>query len=139
MIIGVGNRFRSDDAAGLVAARRLHALELEGDPATLIETWKDHDQVILVDAVASGAPPGTIHRFEAGETPLPSNLFRTSTHAFGVADAIELARALHRLPRRLVVYGIEGKNFAAGEDLSPEVFGAVDRLVERIEKDAEHA
>lgn len=133
MIIGVGNRFRGDDAAGLAVAGRLRGSLLEGDPATLLETWKDCDRVVLIDAVSSGAAPGTIHRFEAEKGPLPSTLFRGSTHAFGVPDAIELARALKRLPQSLIVYGIEGKNFEAGEELSPEVVRAIDRLVERIE------
>ena len=145
MIIGVGNGFRGDDAAGLVAARRLRSTlrvpvrELEGDPAKLMDAWENCESVILVDAVSSGSPPGTLHRFDAHEAPLPSTLFRGSTHAFGVPDVIELARALHRLPRKLVVYGIEARNFTAGEGLSPEVEDAVERVVQRIEKECGHA
>jgi DNA-binding transcriptional LysR family regulator len=65
-----------------------------------------------------------IHRDRNGATsaqPLPKSGFRCSTHAFGVAEAIELGRGLGNLPQYLVVYGIEGKNFAAGVGLSAEV------------------
>jgi hydrogenase maturation protease len=79
----------------------------------------------------SGAAPGTIRRFDASAQPLPKDAFRCSTHAFGVARAIELSRALGELPRSLVVYGIEGKNFAAGVGLSPEVERAVGEVVRR--------
>jgi hypothetical protein len=58
-------------------------------------------------------------RFDACSQPLPVGGLRSSTHAFGVSDAVELARALGRLPDRLDVYVIEGENFTAGERLKP--------------------
>jgi len=140
LVIGVGNVFRCDDSVGLVIARRVRekvspsvkVLEASGEGAALIETWKDTDSVILIDAVHSGVKPGTIHRFDAQTQPIPSKYFHYSTHAFSVAEAVELARALEQLPPRLIIYGIEGKNFEAGEKLSPEVERAVDRVVKSI-------
>ncbi len=139
-VIGVGNRWRHDDAAGPEVARRLgeadphgaEALELEGEPTSLLAAWGEADETLVIDGVSSGAAPGTLHRFEAAEGPLPVELFRGSTHALGVADAVELARALGRLPKRLVVYGIEGEDFAAGEGLTPEVEAAVQRLTAEL-------
>jgi hydrogenase maturation protease len=84
--------------------------------------------VLVVDGAASGAPPGTIRRFDARSGPLPARLLRTSTHAFGVPDAVELARALGRLPARLEVYAIEGARFTTGAELSPAVERAVGEL-----------
>jgi hydrogenase maturation protease len=138
LVIGLGNAARSDDAAGLSAARRLRergrdAREHEGDPTALIELWRDAGEVIVVDAVRSGAAPGTIRRVDATAAPLPASLrTSTSTHAVGLADAIELARALGRLPRQVVVYGIEGERFAAGTGLTPAVAAAVDAVVEEL-------
>ena len=63
---------------------------------------------------------------------LPVELFRHSTHALGVADAVELGRELERLPRRLAVYGIEGERFDAGEGLTPIVEIAVQDLVDEL-------
>ena len=57
---------------------------------------------------------------------------RGSTHALGVAEAIELGRALGRLPRRLLVFGIEGGSFDAGAGLSPEVERAVGQLTDEL-------
>ncbi len=139
LIIGLGNQYRRDDAAGLVVARRLkeaapehvRVLEEGGDGAALMESWKDADTVILIDAVRSGTEPGTLHRLDAHTQPIPTRFFHCSTHAFGVAEAIELARALSQLPSRVIVYGIEGKTFEAGQGLSPEVEKATQEVVER--------
>jgi hydrogenase maturation protease len=136
-LIGIGNRFRRDDAAGLEVARRLRLtgppgvtiLEQEGEPTSLIEAWSDAEEALVVDAVSSGSLPGTIHRFEGTADPLPAELFRPSTHAMGLAEAVELGRELNRLPGRLVVYGIEGESFDAGEGLTPVVQEAVAKLV----------
>jgi hydrogenase maturation protease len=140
LIIGCGNQYRRDDAVGLIVARRLkerapehvRVLEETSDGAALIESWKDADTVILIDAVHSGAEPGTFHRLDAHTQPIPTESFHCSTHAFSIAEAIELARALGQLPPRLVVYGVEGKTFEAGLELSPEVEKAVQRVVECV-------
>jgi hydrogenase maturation protease len=47
----------------------------------------------------------------------------------GLPEAVELARELGRLPGRLVVYGIEGENFEAGEGLTEAVQKTVAKLV----------
>ena len=127
-MIGVGNAARGDDAAGLIAARRLGGIVHEADPLALLDIWDDAESVVVIDAVRSGAAPGTIHRFDATE-PLPAALrSSTSTHAVGLAETIELARALRRLPDRLVVYGIEGERFEAGTVLTPAVSAAIDAV-----------
>jgi hypothetical protein len=58
--------------------------------------------------------------------------FHASSHAFGVSQAIEVARALHWLPGHLVVYGIEGKSFTSGAPLSDEARRGVGLAVERV-------
>ena len=136
MVIGVGNRWRGDDGAGLAVARRVRELsppgvevrELEGDASALVEAWSGVAHAVVIDAAESGAAPGTVRRFDACNGRLPVRSLRSSTHAFGVSDAVELARALGRLPRRLDVYAIEGASFTAGDRLSPNVERAVDEL-----------
>ena len=134
-VIGLGNRWRGDDAAGLEAARRVRDIpgleaeisELEGDPTSLIDAWEGSEHVVIIDAVCSGAEPGTIHKLDPHATTLPRDLDRHSTHAVGLATAIEVGRALDRLPPRLTVFGIEGQCFDAGAGLSPDVEDAVAR------------
>jgi len=126
VVVGIGNAARGDDAAGLIAARRLRGLEHEGDPVALLDAWQGAEVAVVIDAVRSGAAPGTVHRFDASRTPLPAALrSSTSTHAVGLAEAIELGRALARLPPRLIVYGIEGERFDAGDGLTPAVAAAI--------------
>jgi hydrogenase maturation protease len=138
MVIGVGNAYRSDDAAGLHVARLLRergveALAYEGEPVTLLDTFAGRDAVVLVDAVRSGAAAGTVHRADASERPLPTELGGVpSTHLLGVGEAIELARTLGRLPASVVVYGIEGESFEAGSELSPAVAAAVEQVVAEL-------
>ena len=139
-LVGVGNRFRRDDGAGLEVAARLRAskppgcriLEEQAEPVSLIEDFALVKEALVVDAVSSGAEPGTLHRFDATAEQLPVELFKSSTHALGVADAVELARELDRLPPRLAVYGIEGESFEEGQGLSPAVEATVDSLVAEL-------
>jgi hydrogenase maturation protease len=140
VVIGVGNEFRGDDAAGLLVARRLReraateavVLACQADPAGLLSAWTGADLAIVVDTVVSGAAPGTVQRFDVSDTPLPARLIASSTHALGVAEAIELARALDRLPCRTIVYGIEGSSFSAGAPLDQTVERAIDETVTRV-------
>jgi hydrogenase maturation protease len=152
LVIGVGNPDRGDDAVGLHVARRLAGLglpgvaveEAGGDTLALLERWAGAARVVLVDAAAplarlgAAAPlarPGRIHRLEPLAGPLPRDLALGSTHAFGLAEAVELARALGRLPRRMTIYAIEAASFAPGAALSPAVAAAVDELAGRIAAD----
>jgi hydrogenase maturation protease len=140
LIIGLGNEYRSDDAVGRVVAQKLRAesldgvriLEETGEGATLIEAWRGADLVILIDAVHSGANPGTVYRIDAHAEEIPRSLFHYSTHAFSIAEAVELARALGQLPPRLVIFGIEGKNYESGVGLSPEIETAAEETACRV-------
>lgn len=137
LILCIGNRYRQDDALGPLVADRLSALglptmELSGEGAGLIEAWSGGGLVIVVDALQSGAPPGTLRRIDVAEEPLPAGLFRYSSHRFGLAEAVETARALNRLPERLILYGVEGEAFGFGEALSPAVAANFDDLVAQV-------
>jgi len=138
-VIGVGNPFRCDDGIGPLVAREvkkrvphLEVMEASGEGAELMELWAGAETVIVIDAVSSEAKPGVIYRFEAHREALPAFLFSGSTHRFGVAQAVELARALGKLPKRVIVYGIEGKSFRFGTELSPEVEAVVETAARRV-------
>jgi len=140
LIIGAGNHYRRDDAAGLLVAARLKAracdsfevIEQSGEGAALMEAWKQADRAIIIDAVCSGGEPGTIYRWDARADTIPRNSFQRSTHAFGIAEAIEMARALGELPSHLIVYGIEGETFDIGIGVSPKIEAAADETLELI-------
>ncbi len=146
LVIGVGQEQRGDDAVGLLVARHLGELdaaagagdlaivEHDGDGMDLVLAWEGVPTVVVVDAVVSGAcAPGEVQRFEAHREPLPARLFAGhSTHALGVADAIELSRAMESLPPSIVVYGIEAERFDTGSAPSVPVLRAIGPVAERV-------
>jgi len=135
-VIGCGNAERGDDRAGLLVAERLRQLGFRaeahfGDSLSLFEKWSAADRVVVVDAVMTGAPPGTVFAWDRELPHVPDGL-SVSSHGFDIAKALELAQALEKLPAHLRIYGIEGRQFELGSNLSPEVERAVEAVVQRI-------
>ena len=135
----VGNRLRGDDAAGPLVADMVRAadipvrvVEAATNPLTILDAWCPEDTVFLVDAALSGAPPGTIHEFTAHDAALFPERPGGSTHGFGLAAVVELARVLGHLPRTLVILGIEGACFDLGASPHPAVRRAAALVVDRI-------
>ncbi|MFJ9535946.1 hydrogenase maturation protease [Streptomyces sp. NPDC101225] len=147
-VIGVGNEFRRDDGVGWAVLARLreraaraplppgsvHAT-CDGDPGRLIGLWEDADLAVVVDAAhAHPGTPGRVHRLEL-DGGLLAQSSTTSSHGLGLGEAVELARALGRLPRRLVVYAVEGADSSLGTGLSPAVAAAVEPLARAVERE----
>ncbi len=139
LVVAVGNPDRGDDAAALLVAQVLQArapagidVAIVASPTSLIDTWAGYPAVVVVDAVRSGRPTGTVVVHSVGEERLPARSGFGGSHAFGVADAIELARALGRLPRRLFVVGIEATAFAPGTPVSPDVENAIEPAADAV-------
>lgn len=145
VVVGLGSPDRGDDAVGPAVARAVGALGLPGvtvveheDPTELVGLWAGRDLVVVVDAVRSGGAPGSVVRLEtaAGDPPLPESAWRSAgqggTHSFGLGASVELARVLGKLPRRLVVVGVEASSFEHGAGLSPAVAAAVAPAVEAV-------
>jgi hydrogenase maturation protease len=146
VVIGLGNEFRGDDFVGLFIARKIRNKKKSGirvidgvsDGTTLIECWQQARIAVLIDCVTSGAAPGKIHRFDALAETIPEKIFPVySTHAFSITEAVELARAIGQLPEHLLVYGVEGRNFETGADMSAEVKAAAEIVVDLILKNIE--
>jgi hydrogenase maturation protease len=140
LIIGIGNEYRCDDSIGLVIAREIRerhissvfVREESGEGVALMETWQGYENIILVDAISSGARPGTIVKIDASKEIVPAKFFHYSTHAFSIAEAIELARAMKTLPSKILIYGIEGTNFNAGTMISDVVQESGKQVIEQI-------
>ena len=147
LVVGVGNPLRGDDGVGLEVAGRvrdrargggIEVCELRDDPTELLDLWLGRAGVVLIDAMRSGACPGTIRRLDASHEPLPAGRRRSigSSHAAGLTEAIELGRALGRLPERLIVYGVEGQRYDVGTTVTDALEAIVPTLVERVLDDA---
>ena len=140
LVIGCGNRDRSDDGAGAMVAERVRGLGVQaeictGESLALIEAWSRADDVVIVDAVVTGAPAGKVWVWDSGQMTTRGSI-SLSTHGYGVAEAIKLARILDVLPKRLRVFGIEARQFDFGSDISPEVMCAVEEVADQIAAEA---
>jgi len=147
IVVGIGSPDRGDDAwgpevAGAVAPlfggdERVRVLVHE-DPTDLVQDWDAADVAVVLDAVLVDADPGTLVVTEMGADAdgLPSSSFAAAalggTHAFGLAAAVELSRALARLPRRVVLVGVQPAGTDHGAPLSDAVAAAVAPAAELV-------
>lgn len=148
LVAGLGSELRGDDAIGVLAARELRrrplraeveVIELPGEPIALLDRCAGRRMLILLDALQSGAVPGTIRRLEASQKALPTPApGPASTHALGLREVLELGRALGRLPPVVVVFGIEGESFSPGDTLSGAVAGALPHVLARVLAEIDH-
>jgi hydrogenase maturation protease len=133
LFVAIGNRYRRDDGVALALADRLRAhpdltidiVEAGDDVIRLVDLWKDRELVIVADAVIAGEEPGTIYRRNPISTQLPRRWFALSSHQLGIVEAIELGRAMKRLPRRMLFVGVEAMDLGQGEGLTPAVEAAL--------------
>jgi hydrogenase maturation protease len=140
VVIGIGNEFRRDDGIGPAVVARLRGqapapvrlLVSDGEPAGLIEAWSGADLAVVVDAVrADLAVPGRLHRLVLDGAALPDPR-QVSSHGLSLGDAVGLARALGRLPGRLIVHAVEAADLRTGPGLSPPVAAAAGALVAAV-------
>lgn len=144
VVMGVGNPYRRDDGVGPALAAAIGALKLpdvtvltsDGEPGRLLDAWSGAELAVVVDAMCrDGGKPGQIHRVGVTDGGPASDLAcsgSASTHGLGIGEAIALARALDRLPVRLVVYAVEADDVGHGEQLSPSVTASLPRLTELV-------
>ena len=144
VVAGLGNEYRRDDGAGAAAVslvvRQCPGVNVVGpldDPLDLLGLWDGAALAVVVDAVSSGSPPGTVQVVELDPTaPKP---FRergasgmNSTHGIGLAGVYRLARVIERAPSRVVVVGIEGSDFGQGVGLSQGVEVGVEHAARHV-------
>ena len=142
LILGCGNEFRGDDAAGILAARRFAKLmrddltirECSGEGADLVNAWEGYENVVIIDALKGNDHESGFHLWNPVMSGLPAHWRSASTHSFGVVEAVELARVLGRLPKHLVLVGVVGRDFTLGARISELVSAAVDAVVDRINR-----
>ena len=142
LVVGIGNPMRRDDGVGQEAIDRLRArsdlpatvelLVLDGEPTRLIDAWDGRDRVVVIDATCTGATPGTVLRIDPEAVGMPQGRRDHSSHRAGLDVAIDLGSALDRLPRELVVFGVEPAELCLGPDLSEAVTRALPELIERV-------
>jgi hydrogenase maturation protease len=129
LVVGLGNPDRGDDGIGRQVIQDLDGrlppdvsvLARSGDLLSLVEDWDGFDALVCVDAAAGTEAPGRVHRFDLATHALPREASFASSHDVGLAEAVELARALGTAPGDIVVYAVEGACFECGASLTPDV------------------
>jgi hydrogenase maturation protease len=147
-VVGCGSPDGGDDAAGLRVAELLEprferegAVEVVRAPAGahLLDLMEDADAVVVVDAVrtyGASRTPGTIVRLEPGaeggpEASAVEPAGSLSSHGFGVAEALAMARVLGRAAR-VVLFGVEAGGTEVGAPATPAVERAIPLLAEMV-------
>jgi hydrogenase maturation protease len=137
LVLGVGNILLSDEGVGIRVVERLLARYLLPPEVEVIDGgtmgldllgyFQDRSHVLLIDAVKSGRPAGTVSRLELTD---PSAHFRTriSPHQIGLSDVLAIAAVTDGLPPHMVLFGIEPARLDTGLELSPEAAASLDPL-----------
>jgi len=148
VLVGVGQSLRSDDGAGIAAVQSWQSryllslehqnlrVEIEQLPGlALLDLINDAEAAIIVDAVHSGSPAGTIHQVTLNQLSGFTSGSNTA-HGWGVAETLALGHKLYpeTLPAEIILLGIEGERFDPGDTLSPSVQRNLPTLVEQIEE-----
>lgn len=147
VLIGVGQSLRRDDGVGMLAVQSWQSkypwylehpdvrVEVEQLPGlALLDLISNARAAIIVDAVRSGSPAGTIHQVTINQLSGYTS-GATSAHGWGVAETLVLGEKLNpeALPAEIILLGIEGERFDPGEDLSPSVQSNLPELIELIQ------
>jgi hydrogenase maturation protease len=149
IVVGLGSPGRGDDAVGPIVAAAVAEAVRRGecgdgdvlvaqheDPTDLVLAWEGHDRSVVVDAAISGDEPGTLHVMDVGTDPVsPETWDRLGfggSHAYGLAEAIALARVLGRLPTTVRLVLVEAGDLSVEAPLTEAVANAVPRAVEAV-------
>jgi hydrogenase maturation protease len=147
LVIGVGNPLARDEGLGPRAIERLEkevlpegtgCLDAGTDLLGALPDLAAASRVILIDAVRTGAPPGSIHRWTLEELEARAAEAETpalSAHDATLLQAVALARATGKRIPPTVVLGVEVGEVALGEGLTPPVEAALDPLVDAVREE----
>lgn len=141
LVIGLGNPLMGDDGTGLAALELLRREWVVPTGVELLDggTWgmnllprlEDTDHVVLLDAIRTGAPPGTLVELEGPAVPRALH-HKLSPHQIDLGEVLAVASLRGTLPRTLVVVGIEPAVIEMQTTLSPVVEAALPALVDRV-------
>ena len=141
LVLGIGNVLMMDDSIGVRAIEELdkrycfpQGVELLDGGTSGIELLSyigDRDHLIIIDALKSGLPPGTVVKVEGEDVPARF-MTRISPHQLGLSDVLAAATISGQLPRNLVLFGVEPKTVRLGLGLSNEVRASLDKLISTV-------
>lgn len=141
LVLGLGNPLMGDDGVGVAAVERLREEWELPDDVELVDggTWgmnllpliEAAERVILMDAIRTGAAPGTLTVLERRELPRYFAL-KLSPHQIDLREVLALAELRGALPDELVAIGIEPQRIEMDVTLSPVVRAGVHKVVDLV-------
>jgi hydrogenase maturation protease len=146
LVLGLGNVLLGDDGLGAAAVTRMErdyrippGVQLEDGGTlglSLLGLLAESERVILVDAVRTGNPPGTLVRID-GEEVMDAVRDRLSPHQVGVADVLDAARLMDCYPASVTLLGLEPDTIELSVVRSSAVEAGLDGLVETIVREVQ--
>lgn len=141
LILALGNPILQDEGLGLQVLERLQTNYCWPDHVTLMDGGvmgleilpylETADSVLVIDAVSTGDPPGTLVRLEGEEIPAIMTL-KMSVHQIGFQETLAMSKFRGTLPERLVLWGLVPERVELGVELSPLIAGRIDPLVDAV-------
>jgi len=141
VVIGVGNLLLRDEGVGIHAVRELPKRTLppgveviDGGVAgiRLLDWFSEAQKLLLIDAAEMGLEPGAVARFTPEDVRFQSGDLKLSTHDVALPEVLAIARAVNQCPSEVIILGIQPKEISWGMELTPEVRGAVPKVVELV-------
>jgi hydrogenase maturation protease len=143
VVICLGNRYLRDDGIGIQVAEDLRDRNLGEDilvdacqtvDLSLLCHCKGASKVVLVDALKSGAPPGTVSKYNIvpDEGPFVS---LPGLHELQLHDLFDIARQTGFLTCPVTIIGVEPKDCSVGEGLSAELVNALPDVLVEVTKE----
>lgn len=141
VVLGVGNILLTDEGIGVRTAEYLmknydypdNVAILDGGTMgmELLGHIVDIDLLIILDAVASNKPAGTVVKMEGNEIPkfFASKL---SPHQVGIADVLAAADLVAKSPKKILLFGVVPENLELNTELSPIVAEKMPILVDYV-------
>ena len=138
LILGIGNLLMTDDGIGvrvvqeLVRRYRFPADVAVLDGGTLGLDLLPHlegvERLLIIDAVMTGDPPGTVVRMTEDQIPA---VFATklSPHQMGLQDLLAVAELLGHRPANMVLLGVQPAEIELGDYLTPSVAVTLEPII----------
>lgn len=146
LILGVGNLLASDEGVGIHVIQRLQAEYQFPEEVQLLDGGtlgmdllfylENVRYLLLIDAVETGQPPGTLIRLAGEEVPAYFS-FKMSPHQVGVPDMLFAAKLRDMYPEEVVLLGVQPGSLEIGLELSPSVAAQVEPLVGKVMEELE--
>lgn len=144
LVLGLGNTIMADDGVG---PRAIEYIQQQGqlpddvellDGGTLgldlLPRLEGVARLIIVDAVETGQPPGTLVRLAGHEVPLALEA-KLSPHQMGLKDLLAVARLMDQLPEEIVLLGVQPASIEMAAELSPQVAACLPQLVAMVRQE----